>query len=241
MLVDSARFPLQGDGAIKRLLVGTGLTILLVIPLVNLIVGLFLNGYFLRTVRAGAAGDPPPSFDDAGGLLRDGGKLFVTLLVWAIPSILVVVVGFLAIFATLLSAPSTLAAGAAGAAGAGAGAGAGETAGLLALLGLVVTLLVGAIPFYFVPAAVLGVATQDRISAGFQLGAIRDVAFSTEYLVGMVVVALIVAVVQFLNLIIVGIPLVFYFQMVLAHFVGQMGARAAERNRAESSPTAAPA
>jgi hypothetical protein len=240
VLTDSLNFPRQGDGAAKRILVGTGLIVLGLVPLVNLVTGFALNGYQMRVMRAGARGDSvPPSFDDFGGLLSEGGRFFVVSFVYAIPSVLVVAAGFVA--ATFTMPLGTSAGGAAGVAP-GAAAGGAGVAAVAILLG---SLLLAVVPLYFLPAALVGAATRESIRAGFDVSSVLSVALTTEYLVGMLVVTLLAVVVgtvvQLLVLVLVGLPLLFYLQVVVAHFLGQVVERAARRNDAgpEATPAAA--
>jgi hypothetical protein len=240
VLKSSLEFPFRGDGTAKRLLVGSGLILVSLVPLVNLITGLVLNGYQMRAMRAGARDDPhPPTFDDVGDLLMDGLRFVAVALVYTVPSILVVAVGIAAVLFTV-----PLGTAAAGAGGVGGDALLGGT-GLLATGVLLVSLVVAVVPFYFLPAALVGVATRESIGAAFELSAVATVAFSTEYLVGMVValalVTVVGTVVQLLVLVLVGIPLVFCFQVALGHFLGRVVDRAARRNDTDVTARPAPA
>lgn len=239
MLMDSVRFPTQGDGAIKTLLIGTGLLILSIVPVVNLIVGVVVNGHQLRTIRAGAAGEPtPPTFSDFGGLFSDGLRTIAVLLVYTIVSA-IVVGGSFAVAVFVLPAGGAAGSAVGGATG-GAMVGGASVVALVVILG---GLLLALVPLYFVPASLLGLATQDRLGAAFDFGAVRRIAFSTEYFVGMLVVALLVFVINVLAAIVIGLPLIFYLQMIVFHFIGQMGARAAansQENQAGGATTASP-
>jgi hypothetical protein len=236
MLMDSVRFPTRGDDAIKTLLIGTGLVVLSIVPLVNIVVGLALSGHQLRTIRAGAAGDPtPPTFSDFGGLIGDGLRTVAVLLAYSLVSAIIVGGAFVA---SVFVVPVGMAAGG-GVGGTAGGALAGGTS-ILALVIILGGLLLALVPLYFVPASLLGLATQDRLGAAFDVGAIRQIAFSTEYVVGMIVVALTILAINVLAAILIGLPLIFYLQMIVFHFIGQMGARAADNSRTGGTPTASP-
>lgn len=220
MLAESFAFPTRGDDWLKTLLIGTLLAIggaILVIP------GIFLQGYLLRAIRAGAAGETrPPAFDDWTGLFVDGLKFIVVTFVWVgIP---------LTVFAVALPLVATFVLGFGTVAGVSPELLGGGT-GLVIIggmgLGFLLTLVLG----YFLPAAVVGLATQDRIGAAFELGAIWRVASTKEYLVGVVVLGLVFTVLGtvagLLTLLLVGFALQFYLQVASGHFVGQLVARAA--------------
>jgi len=234
VLSNSLGFPLRGDGAAKRVLVGTMLVVLGFVPLVNLVAGFVLNGYQMRVMRAGARGDAvPPSFDDFGDLLSEGGRFLVVSLVYAIPSVLVVAAGFVAAAFVM---PLGMGAGVDPGAAAG-------SAGLVAVALVLGSMALAVVPLYFLPAALVGAATRESIRAGFDFSSVFAVAFSTEYLVGMIVVTLLAVVVgtvvQLLVLVLVGLPLLFCLQVAVAHFLGTVVERAARRN--DAGPDATPA
>lgn len=220
----------------KRMLIGTALAItgaILVIP------GIFLQGYFLRSMRAGAAGETvPPAFDDWMDMFVDGLKVALVTIVWVgLPVLLLNVV--LPIVLTFVIGIGSVGAGAVGA-GAGAGSSGGLPVAVGALVGglglvLIVVFVLGFVLTlalsYFLPAAIVGLATQDRLGAAFQLGAIWNVASTKEYLVGMLILVVAFTVLNvvaaLLSILIVGFALQFYLLVAYGHFIGQFVARAA--------------
>lgn len=120
---DAFGYPLRGDGALKRFLVGGGVPSLLTLAFFALIVmsiflapvavlilllapvwlavTLVLAGYYVRVVRATYDGnEDPPAFGDWKELLVDGGYCVLIGLGYALPLVLlgiVVTVGFVAL------------------------------------------------------------------------------------------------------------------------------------------------
>ena len=212
MLSDALRYPLNGDGWLRTILVGGLLTVLsvLVIP------AFFLQGYYVRVLRGVTNDDPdPPRFDDWVELFVDGLKLVVV-------NILVVLAVFVVLGLTgiVFGGGSLLADGAAG-----AGSGAGVVSGALGAVGVAVLVVVSLLITYVAPAMFANFAREDSIAAAFDVSTILSGALSVEYLVAWLL-ALVVGIVlgsiaSFLSLLLVGIFGLFYIQVVTYYLFGR--------------------
>ena len=196
---DAFGYPLRGDGAVKRLLIGGGLPSLLTIAFFGLAVlslflfpfavllfllvpaafavGLVLNGYYVRVVRATYEGsEEPPAFDDWKGLLVDGGYSVIIAFLYSLPLVVLGVV-VTVVFAVI--------------AGGGAAMGGGETESVFAALGLVSILVVtvisllamayGLVMGYLYPISVCIYADTGDVRESFSRDRIEPVARSGEY------------------------------------------------------------
>ncbi|PSQ04340.1 hypothetical protein BRC97_11530 [Halobacteriales archaeon QS_6_71_20] len=217
MLEDALRYPVNGDDRVATLVIGGLLLVFsfLILP------AFVLQGYLLRVLRSAVAGEPSaPSFTDWGELLVDGLKLLVVTLVYGIAIAVPFAVGMLV-------------AGAGSLAGSDAGVAAFGLVGLLVLLAATAAAVVVA---YVLPAAVTNLALEGSIGAAFDLDAIRDAAFSPKYLVGVLLGVVLGGVVNTvaspLVFLLVGIPLLFYGQVVTYYCFG--------RGFAEATGTRAP-
>ncbi|WP_313695649.1 DUF4013 domain-containing protein [Halorarum halobium] len=210
MLEESLRYPLESDDSIATLLIGALLTVLsiLIIP------AFIVQGYLVRVLRSSVAGETEaPSFTDWGDLFVDGLKLFLINLVFgiivAIPFVIVTVVFLGGAFA-------------AGDAGGGSGAAA---LGLLSLLLFAVVGLLALVLAYFLPAMFANFAVEGRLGAAFDLSTVRAVAFTSEYfvavLLGVVAGAVLNSVGGTLAFILVGLPILFYGQVVTYYLFGR--------------------
>ena len=218
MVGTSLSFPTKGDDGFVRSIIGGALVLAgTVIPIVP---QLLLYGYSIQAMRAGATGNPvPPEFEDWGDMFGDGIKAFVVLLVFSLlPMVLFVGVLIFGVFATSLG---TAAGSAAGGEAAAAGGGLGAIL-LFALLGLVG--IVSMLFFYVLPAALVGVATEDEISAAFDVGSVKQIAFTGDYLVAYLVAGVVLMVGTIvaipLMFLLVGFPLLFILQVGIAHYFG---------------------
>jgi hypothetical protein len=84
------KFPFQGPEWQNRLLIGAALNLAnFLIPIVP---SIFVNGYYVRLIRAAARGEEPglPAWDDWGGLARDGLKSMLVGLVYMLPATIVI-------------------------------------------------------------------------------------------------------------------------------------------------------
>ncbi|MFC7096598.1 DUF4013 domain-containing protein [Halobaculum marinum] len=163
MLEDGLSYPLAGDSALGRIVIGglLGLLSFLVIP------GILLFGYLVRVLEGTARGEEtPPAFDDWGEMLVDGLKgLAVTLAYAFIPMVLLSVTIGTAIL------------------GAGSGSNAGSVLGGIGLLGAFVSLLVMVVIYYLVPAALTNMAVEDSLAAAFDFETLKVSLLSADYLV----------------------------------------------------------
>lgn len=230
MLEDALRYPVGSDDRVSTLLIGgvllavpmfaSLLTVVfgplgLVAVLVTLPLSLVVEGYLLRVLRSAASHEvAAPSFTDWGGLFVDGAKLFAVNLAYglvvAVPAVVVGVV-------------------------AGVGLGAVSTGGdgtpNLAAIGTVTLLLAGVVVVlsfavaYVLPAAMTNFAVRGRLGAAFDLSTIRQVIFTSDYLVGVllgfVLGAVLGGVASLLSAVLVGIPLLFYAQVVSYYCFGR--------------------
>lgn len=212
MLSEALAFPRADDDWLKTVLIGGVLSLLgfLIIPTI------IVNGYLLRVLRAGVEGDvQPPKFEDWGDLLVDGILLWVVQFVYiGVPTFLLfIVAGSFAVVAAV---------GTSAAAGESAGAMAG---GIVALVlgGSVMLLLL--LASYLLPAAIANFARTGEVTAAFHLRTIAAAAFSADYFLAVVLVIAVSLVLGLigglLTIILVGIFVLFYLQMVVYHLFGQ--------------------
>lgn len=204
-------FPTNGDGWIKTVLIGGVLSILgsfLLLPLIP------VQGYFVQVLRSATEGSTErPAFEDWGTLFVDGLKILGVQLVYGILPFVVVAIGVTV---------------------SGIGLGVGGTGGSAvgAVGGLV--LLLGALSFlaavYLIPAAVANMAHENSFGAAFDVSTLVSVGSSADYLVGVLVaiaVGLVLGLVAgALSLVVVGVFLAFYVQVVTYHIFGQAYAAA---------------
>jgi hypothetical protein len=212
MLEDGLSYPLAGDSAVGRIVVGSLLVLgsFLIVPLV------LLFGYLVRVLASSARGDPePPAFDDWGAMFVDGLKgLAVTLVYGLVPFLLIGVSVAIAI--------------------GGAGSGSDAAAGVLGGIGLVGILLSSVALFllyYLVPAALTKMAVEDSVGAAFAVGDLTDVLLSVDYLVAWLVPFVIAFVVQAVTTVLVLVtfglgailipPIQFYTNVAVFYMFGR--------------------
>ncbi|MFP4117254.1 MAG: DUF4013 domain-containing protein [Salinivenus sp.] len=208
MLEDGLSYPFRGEW-VGRLIIGGVLSFfsVLLVPVI------FVNGYLYRVIAqtVTAGDDTPPEFNQWGELAIKGIGVTVIAVVYAfVPLVLYTFV------------TSTLAVGAS--VGGDAGGILGAVSAVTGLLAIPVVIVV----YYLIPAAIANYASAGALEAAFDIRAIIDVAFTTEYLVAVllpIVVAVILWVLTFILLItIIGailIPFVqFYGQVVVFRMFG---------------------
>lgn len=162
-LEDLLTFPLESDDWLVTLLIGGALTFggFLLVPAIA------VAGYLVETMRGGLADDTePPGFDDWGQMLEDG--LFATAILLVYQVVPVVV------FVVLFTVSSGLVA-----TGSDAGAGLGLL-GFLASVGLYAVLSLAFV--YVGVAGVVNYAREGSLAAGFDVGTLRTVVTSGEWL-----------------------------------------------------------
>lgn len=210
MLSEALEFPRRGEDWLQTVLIGGVLSLLsfLIIP------GIIVNGYLLRVLRAGIDGDEtPPTFGDWVDLLVDGILVWVVQFVYVgIPAfLLLMVAGSFALFAAAANDPGGAAAAVAG--------------GLVALLFLLAVGLLLLAAVYLLPAALANFARTGEFTAAFHLRTVGRAALSADYLIAMVLVVAVSIVLGFigglLTIVLVGVFVLFYLQMVVYHLFGQ--------------------
>lgn len=164
MIEDAFNYPRQSDDIVTTVLIG-GLCLLFAFLLVP---GFLALGYVLRVIDRTAEGnDEPPVFDDYEGMIVDGAKAFVIVLVYGfVPAAIV----FVAVGVGLL--------------GVVGGDGTAALGGLVVVFGLLVAFVLNLVVAYVTPAALANYAETRRIGSGFAFGTLRDVLFDRRYAVG---------------------------------------------------------
>ena len=199
MLSDSIDYLKDSDDAVTTVLLGGVLSLLgfLLIPT------LLLFGYFVRVLELTGEGEPePPRFERWGALLVDGVKAFVIGFVYLLVPAVVALVFV------------------------GGGAAIADNAGVLGAIGIVggglLTLVVGLLVWYAVPAALANFARERRFSAAFDFGALRPVlgteTYATGWLLGLVVTIVGGAIIGVLAI----VPLLGWLLAVLVAFYTQV-------------------
>lgn len=211
MLSDALSYPANSDDRIATILIGGILSVLgiLVIP------AFIIQGYMVRVLRGAIEGDDAaPSFTDWGTLIVDGIKLFVVNVVYG-----------LVIAIPLLVLTFVLGLGSAAVGGPNAGAGPGLFVGAAFLVGSLIVLLVALVVGYFVPAAMANFAVEDSLGAAFDVSTVWAAATTREYFVSWLA-ALVVGVVggligSALSVVVVGVFVLFYVQVVTYYLFGR--------------------
>lgn len=217
MISESITYVRNSENWVRTVLIGGLLSLLTVF----VVPAFMLTGYALRVLRATMRGDDqPPAFDDWGDLTVDGLKGFVIAAVYAlIPAVVGIGIAAVAGIGVGLGGDSGLVAG----------------AGLLvAMVGLLLTLVLGLVAFYVIPAALANYAEEGRIGAGFDFGELRPVLTSGTYATGWLmaaavvfaaaVVSAVLNVIPFLGLL-VGAFLGFYAAVAAYYIIGRTWAK----------------
>ena len=216
MLRDAFAFPRNREGATRDLLIGGALV--LSAPLV--VPALLLVGYLLRVMNAAARGrEVPPAFGDWGRLLVDGLAAAVVVVIWGLLPLVVLAGGSVgtAVFVRLLRGPPT-------APQVDIAAATTTQLGFVGAVGLAL-LLMAVVLWLHLPAAVVALATQGRLRAAFQTGALWSIVGTKQYLVGMVLAVLVFVVgtvlATVLTPVLVGFVLLFHVQVSVAYLLGR--------------------
>lgn len=206
MIAEGISYPLEGEGALKRIVIGAvlGFASVLVIP------AFLVTGYLLRVLEGAAHGnDQPPAFDEWGEMFVSGLKATLVILAYGILPIGVMMVFVLTI-----------------AAGGAAGGGPGQLLAGLGIIGILLSLLVSFLIYYVVPAALTNFAVEGSLGAAFDFGTLKSVLTSADYLIAWVVpfvlafVVNIVTAVLFATIIgILLVPLVQFYVQVAVFFM----------------------
>lgn len=160
---EAINYPRNSEDPLPTVLIGGLLTLLgfLVIPIVLVL------GYLMQVLRTTLADEPePPTFEDWGGLFRDGLYALVVGFVYLlVPGIVFgVSVGGLVIEAILTGDVSFA-----------------TIAG--SLTGFFLSAVLALVAWYVLPAALANVVATGRIGGGFAFGEIRPVIFTERYVV----------------------------------------------------------
>jgi hypothetical protein len=212
MLGDALSYPRNSSDWIPTILIGGVLSVLgiLVVP------AFVVQGYLLRVLRSAAKDETAaPSFTDWGGLIVDGIKLFVVNVAYA----LVVVVPMIGL-SVVLGLGNAVAS-----AGGEPSAAANLLTGALGLLFVLVVTLLGIAVGYFVPAAYANFAVEENLGAAFDFSTIFAAATTSEYFVAWLL-AVVVGVVggllgSALSILVVGVFVLFYVQVVSYYLWGR--------------------
>lgn len=164
MVQGALTYPTDRDDWVKTVLIG-GVLMLVGFLLIPLFV---VYGYIVRAIRTSIDGETePPVFEEWERLLVDGLKAWVIGLVYMI---IPVVVGVLTI-GTSMAALVT-------------GGRVGATAGLAGMLGgLVLTGVLALLFGYVAVAGLVNFAHERRFGAAFEFGTLRNVIFSSDFLI----------------------------------------------------------
>lgn len=200
-LDDALSYPLRGDDAVGRLVVGSGLTLLSVLLVVP---GILLAGYAVAVCRSVLAGEAePPVFGDWRALARDGLDVAAITLVYCLPG---VVLGALAAGVPVLASM-----------GPGGGAGGILAAVLAAVLGLgasVAGVLYALAAGYALPAALVNYARTGEVSAAWDRPTLRAALLDGDHLATWMAGVLVVVAAGSLGgataAAVIGFPVLFY-------------------------------
>lgn len=222
MLGEALSYARSGDEALQRLLIGGAVQLggaLFVLP------GIFLYGYLLRVLRDAVRGEAAelPAWDDWETLAVDGLKALLVVFAYLLP---VFVVTFGGIVVAVFALPFGAALGSGAAGGSEAGAAAGTTLFLVVFVGVVLLgTLLALLASYLLPAALVGLAVEDDLGAAFRWDALKQVALSKSYVVGMLLAAVVAIagslVATPLVFLLVGFVVQFYVVVAVAHVAGQ--------------------
>ncbi|WP_049984788.1 DUF4013 domain-containing protein [Halobellus rufus] len=230
MLSDALSYPLDGDSWIRTVLIG-GLLSLLTVFVVPIF---FLQGYYVRVLRGVTNDDPnPPEFRDWGDLLVDGLKLFAVNLVVGLVAFLA-----LGVVAVIFGAGSLLSAGGAGG---DPGAAAGGAFAAFGVVGFLLFIAFALVLGYVAPGMFANFAREDSIAAAFDVSTIVAGVTTIEYLTAWVlavVVGLVLGTIaSLLSVVIVGVFVLFYVQVVTYYLFGRGFADGLDEKRGGSAAT----
>jgi hypothetical protein len=221
MLSDALSFPRRGDDWLSTLLVGGILTLLgfLILPV------FVVQGYLVRVLdRAARRERTPPSFTEWGTLFVDGLKVLVVNLVYGLPVFVLGVVVFGAAVIIVPGEPMVVdSVEPGGAPPVPQSTGSGGLLVFVALVALVA--LLGLVVSYLLPAALANFAREDRLGAAFAFRTVLAGAFTRDYAVAWLL-AMIVGLVgglvgSALSVVVVGLFVLFYVQVVFYYLVGR--------------------
>jgi predicted flap endonuclease-1-like 5' DNA nuclease len=202
MIRDAIEYPLEGDDAAMRLVIGGALVLLSPLVIPNVLIG----GFSVAICRTVVEGRPePPAFDDWGKLAVDGLAVVAISLVYWLPALVVGTVGFGTVAIVLFGIgrdPGTLA---------------GPLSVVLAFGGGLLALAYSVVVGYVLPASIVNYARTGDLSAAWNFGTIRTIVVNGDYakgwLVGVGLLFAFNAAASSLIWILVGFPVLFFGQV----------------------------
>jgi hypothetical protein len=220
----SFRFVKDDSQWLSKLLIGVLMSVLsfLILP------ALILQGYVVKIIRhvMGGDGDNLPEWDDYGKLLKDGFFVTVAELVYTLPFIILMIVGFAATggMAAMADRGSDLA---------------GLMASGVGLVMFCLSILFVAVLLFLMPAIMIQYAIKDDFGALFRFGEVFDIVrnhiadilivflvsvvatMALSLVIGVIAITIILIPVA----IILGLALTPYIQYVTGHLYGQIAAK----------------
>lgn len=222
MLEDGLSYPLKGDNALGRILIGglLGMFSVLIIPAFALL------GYFVQILAGASRTEPePPAFENWGRLVGDGLRATLVVIVYGIIPFVLMAFSF-----------GTAMAGAMGDSG-------GSVLGSIGALGFLASLLGMFLAYYLIPAALTNMAIEGSIGAAFEFDRLKQVLLSLDYFVAWLlpfVVALLANIATFFVVLVtfgLGALLVpfiqFYVQVAVFYMFGRAFGKAIGAERTE--------
>lgn len=212
MLSDAFAYPRRGDQWLRRIGIG-GILILTSFLIVPWFV---LFGYLARVIRSVAVGqETPPDFEDIGGLAVDGVKMNVVTIAYTIPLMLI------PFFAGMLGEALSLGAHVEGTSDPGAGP---VVTGVIGLIFLV-SIPVGIVSAYSIPAAVSHFAYTRSMKAAFDIKTVVGaVGFSKPYfkvyLLILIVSVVLYPFVAMLSVVLIGFFVAVYYALAASYMLG---------------------
>lgn len=195
MIGDAISYPTQHDDWLKIILIGGLLSIVSAIPVLGIVGSILISGYFVRVLRSAGRDEETPPVFDEWGELLIDGIKYIGISL--IYFLIPTVISF--ILLAILGFDS-----------------------IVGLLFMVVLMLV---IMYLLPAALTNFALTDSVDAAFDLSAITDAAFTSEYFVAIVLailVGLVLGIIgSILSIVLVGIAVLFYMNIVVHYIFGQ--------------------
>lgn len=202
MLGEAFDYPRRGGDWPIRVGIGGILVLVGAFVLIPLIV---VEGYVYRVLRGTTRGDHrPPEWEDWIDLFVEGIRMYIIQIAYVLVPTLLIVAG------TLLAVVEF--------------AGGSDLAGVGYAL-IAVGMLLELVVIYLLPAALSNFASTGQLGAAFDLGTVRRVALSPNYFAPVVISILLGIVLgtvgAVLSLVLVGVFVLFYLQVVIAYLWGR--------------------
>lgn len=209
MLGVALSYPRNSSDWIPTVLIGgiLGVLTFLVLP------AFILQGYGVRVMKSAATGEgAAPSFTDWGSLLVDGLKLLVINVAYGLVVLIptgVLLVALVSISSVSTNPPSEP----------------GSAVGVVGLLGLLLVGLLGVLVGYFGPAGYANFAREGSLGAAFDVSTIFAAATTGAYLKAWLMAVVLGVVLSLLgtalSVVVVGIFVLFYAQVVTFYLFGR--------------------